>query len=142
MTLDFFEGFRRIKLILQVIVLLFIPFGVYWSWQSNEPEHYEYAYKLHPESTPSQKPEDQLVIVNKKEYNLETHKYEPKSYVFPLDASKDDINCTLWWNYFWQNVRIFFEIVGCGLLSVLSLEVVFRLGVWVLKGFAPKHPKK
>jgi hypothetical protein len=142
MHLDFYEGFRRIKLIFQVTAFLSIPLFLFYGWDQNKVEKIVSMYEFVPDNPSVKSTGEQVVTVDQEKYNYETHKFEPKTYTFPKDASRDEINRFFWWNHFWQNVRIFFEIIGCSLLFVFSLEVVFRLFVWVLKGFAPKQSTK
>jgi hypothetical protein len=132
---NFFEGFRRIKLICQSItIMLGIGVGI-GTWGG--PEKIMSRHRFIPEG--SQTPTLQVVYTDKDKYNPDTHVIEKNHYEFPLEYSAKQIDSLVWFAVLKKNTLTFLQIIGCALLVVAVLESVFRLLVWVLSGFTPKH---
>jgi hypothetical protein len=133
---NFFEGFRRVKLVCQsIIFILGIGVGI-GTWGG--PEKIISRYRFTPDG--SQTPTCRVVYTDKDKYNPETDVVEKNHYEFPLEYSDKQIDSLVWFAVLKKNALTFLQIIGCALLVVAVLELVFRLLVWVLSGFNPKHP--
>jgi hypothetical protein len=131
---NFFEGFRRVKLVFQIVIIILGIIVAVGAWSG--PEKIISRHRFVPDE--SQTPTCRVVYTDKDEYNSDTSKFEKKHYVFPLEYSDKQIDSLVWFEGLKKNILNFFLVISCALLVVAALEVFFRLIVWVLKGFAPK----
>jgi len=131
---NFFEGFRRVKLVCQSVIIVIGIVGAVSEWGG--PEKITSRHRFSP--VDSETPTGRIVFTDKDEYNAETHKIEKCRYVFPLEYSDKQIDSLVWFAVLKKNTLTFFQFIGCALLVVAVLELFFRLLVWILKGFTPK----
>jgi len=131
---NFFEGFRRIKLVCQSVIIVIGIVGAVSAWGG--PEKIMSRHRFIPEG--SQTPTLRVVYTDKDKYNPDTHVIEKNHYEFPLEYSDKQIDSLVWFAVLKKNTLTFLQIIGCAFLVVAVLELFFRLLVWMLKGFAPK----
>ena len=146
--MNWFEGFRRLKVLLQIAVLLALSFFAYKHW-SEKPY---FTKKLGYEesfSSDADKKADEAYKKSLEKIGLKPQQRNPtnlkistvyrgflEKYEFPLNTSDAEITKALRKTKGTEFGQVFWSWLGSCLISVIVIEVSFRAVFWIFQGFA------
>jgi len=146
--MNWLEGFRRLKVLLQVAVFLGLSFFAYGHWK-DEPY---FTKKLGYEesfSSDADKKADEAYKKSLEKIGLKPQQRNPtnlkistvyrgflEKYEFPLNTSDAEITKALRKTKGTEFGQVFWSWLGSCLISVIVIEVSFRAVFWIFQGFA------
>lgn len=146
--MNWFEGFRRLKVLLQIVVLLALSFFAYKHWSEKPYFTKKLVYEEASFSSEEDKKSDEAYQKSLEKIGLKQKQKNPthlkistvykgpyKEYEFPLNTPDSHIAKFLRKTYAAEFGQVFWSWLGSCLLSVILIEASFRVVVWIFQGF-------
>ena len=147
--MNWLEGFRRLKVLLQITVLFGLSFFAYGYWKEQPLFTKKLGYEETSFLSDADKKADEAYKKSLEKIGLKPKQSDPtclkistdylgplKLYEFPLNTSDAEITKALRKTKGTEFGQVFWSWLGWCLLSVIVIEVIFRAVFWIFQGFA------
>jgi len=147
--MNWLEGFRRLKVLLQIVVLLALSFFAYEHWIEKPYFTKKLVYEEARFSSEEDKKSDEAYQKSLEKIGLKQQQENPTeiqittdylgpvvNYVFPINTTDAHIIKVLRKAKGTEFGQVFWSWLGSCLLFVIVIEVSFRAGFYILQGFA------